>query len=34
MIFVTRLLKKTVGENNEKTEMYNFHVNLFVGPVP
>ena len=22
MIFVTRLLKKTVGEDNEKTEMY------------
>ena len=22
MIFVTRLLKRTVGEDNEKTEMY------------
>ena len=26
MIFVTRLLKRTVGEDNKKTEMYDCHV--------
>ena len=32
MIFVTRILKKTVGEDNAKTEMYILHplMSLFV----
>jgi hypothetical protein len=33
MMLVTKVLKKTAGEDNEKTEMYAFYIYLHISPV-